>query len=530
MRQINTINTTINNFNTFQLKLPLNLDTLIEQDDSVVSFLQVFSHIDLNKHFAKELSCCKKGRKGYSFVNLLKVVLFSFMEEGYASTRDIEKKCKYDLRYRWLLDNKKAPTHMTICNFINQKLEDRIEDILKDISLAIIKLDDVDLNHVYIDGSKFEANANKYTWVWKKASIKNRTKLYSKISKLFEEINETILFSFGLKFAIKPEYSIDEMDNIVKKYSEFFNIDKTTFVYGKGKVKTVHQRNYELLKQYTDKLKQYARYIDVCGEHRNSFSKTDKDATFLRVKKDYMRNDQLLPAYNMSLAICDEYILSGTVSQFASDSDCFVPLVNKFISTYNHIPQYVVGDAGYGSYNNLLFCHKNNIEKYIKFPMYEKTVKDKKYSEDIFKVKNFRRDHKGFLVCPNNKKFYFHKTLPLKGNNFGRTVELYKCSSCKGCKLKNKCHSGQGDRIVRLNEELSSFHDEVLNNLQSIHGALLLQNRSIQAEGAFGNVKWNRRYKRVFRRGINSVNLEFQLLICGYNLYKFHNKKFRPPD
>ena len=76
-------------------------------------------------------------------------------------------------------------------------------------------------------------------------------------------------------------------------------------------------------------------------------------------------------------------------------------------------------------------------------------------------------------------------------------------------------------------ENLSSMHQEVIKNLESIHGALLRMNRSIQAEGTFGIMKNDRWYKRIVRRGINSVKLEVLLVAIGHNLYKYQNKKMR---
>lgn len=88
----------------------------------------------------------------------------------------------------------------------------------------------------------------------------------------------------------------------------------------------------------------------------------------------------------------------------------------------------------------------------------------------------------------------------------------------------NAAKKTKTNRTISLNRELTSMHEEVINNLQSVHGSLLCMNRSIQSEGTFGIIKWNRSYKRLFRRGINNVILELTLISCGYNLYKYNNK------
>lgn len=245
-------------------------------------------------------------------------------------------------------------------------------------------------------------------------------------------------------------------------------------------------------------------------------------------KQDYKGNDQLLPAYNMQAAICDEYITVIDAKPYASDMECFVPLMEKFKETYGHYPKYPVADAGYGSYNNYLYCEEHGMEKFMKFTMFQKETKDAKYHNNPYRVDNFLRDAAGNLICPNNKKFIFKYNKHVYKNKYGRTEEIYECEDCSGCPYRSECcKRASGNRTVRLNRELTTFHQEVIDNLESIHGALLCMNRSIQSEGAFGIIKWDRSYKRLFRRGEKAVILEFTLISCGFNLYKYHNKKQR---
>ena len=166
----------------------------------------------------------------------------------------------------------------------------------------------------------------------------------------------------------------------------------------------------------------------------------------------------------------------------------------------------------------------------MKFTMYKKETTDKKYHENPYRAVNFIKDKSGNLLCPNGRKFVFKRTQHVRYNKYGRTEELYECESCEGCPYKNECcPKARGNRTIRMNEELTSIHQEVLSNLESIQGALLRMNRSIQAEGTFGVLKWDRSYKRLFRRGEKNVILELTLISCGFNLYKYHNKKQRQP-
>ena len=511
------------NYTPIQMKFPVDLEKIIEISDPIYTFNEIMDKVDLKKYLVAEGS--KVGRPRLDSIKLLKIILFAFMEYGYASLRNIHKLCNTDIRFIWLLDEMSAPSHMTIANFINEFLVDSIENIFNDINAYIFEADNVDLNHVYIDGTKLEANANKYSWVWKKSCITNRNKVFLKLTLLLKEINMTDLQYFNVEIGTRQEYSVEYVEFILSEYEKLMKVDVASFVYGSGKRKTIVQKHYEKLLDYLDRLKKYAKHIKTCGDNRNSYSKTDIDATFMRNKRDYMGNDQLLPCYNVQVGICDEYIAVMDVQQFTSDMDCFIPLMNRFNEIYGFYPEYPVADAGYGSYNNYLFCHQKGMKKFMKFTMFNKETTDKKYHNDIFRAVNFKRDESGNLICPNGKKFKFMYSRPVKGNKFGRTEELYQCEDCSGCPHREKCHKSEKNRIIRLNEELTSFHQEVIDNLESIHGALLRMNRSIQAEGTYGTIKWNREYTRIRRRGLKSVIFEFSAICLGFNLHKYHLKK-----
>ena len=515
--------TTENYYKPIQLKLPVDLERIIDINDSVYSFVEVLDHIDLKKYLVEK--DYKTGRPSYDPETLLRITLFAFMEHGYISLREIEKLCKTDIRFMWLLDEMPAPSHMTIDNFINDYLKNSIEEIFTEINTYIFTTKKVDLNHAYFDGSKMEANANKYSWVWKNSCLKSRDKVFKQVTELIEEINAEILIYHKVKIETREEYSIEYLEMVLDKYCSVTKINPKEFVYGKGKRKTQEQRYYDLLLGYINRLKNYAERISICGNNRNSYSKTDHDATFMRVKKDYMGNDQLLPAYNFQVVVCDEYIANYQAFQYASDADCFQPLMQSFYDKYKIWPEYSVGDAGYGSYNNYLFCEEHGMKKYMKFSMFKKETTDKDYHSDPYRSVNFKTDDNGNLICPAGRKFHFLKNEHIRGNQYGRTQEYYQCENCEGCELRANCHKGKNNRIIRINEELTVFHKEVIDNLNSIKGAYLRMNRSIQAEGAFGNIKWNRNYKRLRRRGFDSVMLEFGLICCGFNLHKYHLKK-----
>ena len=511
------------NYTPIQLKLPVDMARIIKINDAVYSFSEVMAHIDLQRYFMEKEH--ETGRPRYDREKLLKIVLFAFMEFGYCSLRFIEKLCNTDIRFIWILDEDKAPSHTKIGDFIKDELSTSLDEIFNDINQYMFGQLNADLNHAYIDGTKIEANANKYTWVWKKSCIKSRNNVFGKLSALLEDINAYMALYQRAAFEVRQEYALEYVEYILGIFLNASGMTVEDFVHGKGKHKTAIQRLYEKVFECFKKLKSYARKIEICGKDRNSYSKTDNDATFMRFKKDHMKNDQLLPGYNLQMVVCDEFIAHYGVYAYASDTDCFEPLMEGFKKRYGFYPQYPVADAGYGSFNNYLYCEQHGMEKYMKFTMYEKETKESKYRDNPYRACNFAIDHEGYMVCPNGKRFYFLRTVPVKGNKFGRTEEHYQCEDCTGCPYREKCHKSTKNRIVHINEELTKFHSEVLSNLNCVHGALLRMNRSIQAEGTFGSIKWNKGYKRLRRRGIEGVMLELGLISCGFNLYKYHIKK-----
>jgi len=492
--------------------------------DPVLTFDRFMEEIELEKYL-KSIPKHYTGRLRYNPVSMLKTVLFGFMTNGYISLRELEDQCKVNLRFMYLMDHE-TPSYRTFGYFINEVIGDSVEEIFNDINQKIFETEHVDLQHLYIDGSKFEANANKYSWVWKKATERSRYRLFDKITHLFEEINEELSFT-GVKLSINSEYAPEYVKEAAEKYAGVWQLDESEFVSGRGHHKSVQQRHYEKLTEYAEKLLEYVEKIHICGEGRNSYSKTDHSATFMHIKKDYMGNDQLLPAYNVQIGVADEYIAVVDVNQYRSDMDCFIPLMNKFRNTYGFYPKYPIADAGYGSYNNYIFCEQNGMEKYMKFTMFKKETTDKKYHEDPFRAVNFPIGADGIMRCPNQKAFRFKCRRPVKGNHYGRQEEIYECEDCTACPYAERCKKTAGNRTVQINQELTSMHQEVIENLESIHGALLRMNRSIQAEGTFGIMKNDRWYKRIVRRGLNSVRLEVFLVSIGQNLYKFHNKQLK---
>ena len=130
-----------------------------------------------------------------------------------------------------------------------------------------------------------------------------------------------------------------------------------------------------------------------------------------------------------SVLVSDHIIAVVDVNHFRSDMNCFKPLMEKFKSIYGFYPKYPTAGAGYGSYNNYIYCQEHSIEKF----MFKKETTDQKYRNNPFRAVNFKIDDEGFLRCPNGKKMLFSYRKPVKNNRYGRQKEIYRCEDCSNC-------------------------------------------------------------------------------------------------
>lgn len=500
-----------------QLILPLDYDFLIEKDDPVRMFVEVMEGENLGKYIKKSSDL---GRTGYNRFTLLEIILFAFME-NIRTLRGIEKACKTDIRFMWLSKSER-PSHTTLANFINNDLNENIEKIFIEINKVFIKKLKIDTSKLYIDGTKIEAYANKYTFVWKKATISFKNKLIAKISTTLNDLNLFMDQSLQSEtYEIRDDYSPDFLIEIIQKLQEFIDKNNIQIVFGKGKHKHQSQRLRDKFQNYYDYMLKYIEIIDTCGDNRNSYSKTDKDATFMHLKEDYMKNGQLKPAYNLQIGVSNGYILSLGVYQDRDDVGTLKPFLENYKRQYGFYPKYPVGDSGYGSLSNYLYLERNNMELYTKYAMYSK----EKDNGGNF-IDKFETIDDNTIRCPNNRNLNFIYT---KINRRNRELNdyVYECEDCSGCPFEKVCKKNtiqkERNRRVSINYEWKKLRLKVLQNLSTDFGNQLKINRSIQVEGAFGVIKEDMKYQRLHRRSKKKAEIEFYLVAIAYNLRKYYH-------
>lgn len=509
------------NYTTNQLVLPLDLEIKISKDSEVHTYLELMKGIDLRKYFGRDSNI---GRKPKNRVKIINAILFGYMI-GYRSLRKIEEVCKNDIRFMYLIDGMNPPTHTTISNVMNE-IKEKLDSLLLEINQEIMKREELELDKLYIDGTKIEADANKYSFKWKKSIVKYREKLYIKISKALKEAN-TIFKEYGYKEIIeKDKYKVKEIEKITNRLLGIIDYLGIECVYGKGQRKTPIQRTHDKFDEYLGKLIEYKRDLDIIGPNRNSYAKTDHDATFMHMKEDHMRNAQLKPGYNVQIGVSNEYIMVIDAFQNGADQKTFKPLIEKYNLMYDSYPKYPVADAGYGSYDNYKYCESKGMEKYQKYGMWAKE-RDSKFKKLIYNHNNFRIDKFGNYRCPNNKKFEEIRRYQSTRIESKHEMIEYECLYCSKCRQKKKCTKAKDNRKITIIAGYSEIKNEVKQNLDSDLGTELRVQRSIQVEGAFGVIKEDMKFRRFTRTGFTGIKLELNLIAIGYNLKKYHNKQYR---
>lgn len=508
----------------YQLKLPLNIDYLIPNNDSVRLLSQFVEEMDLSDLY---MTYSKLKENLASPRKLLKIMIYGYMNKLYSS-RDIEKACYRDINFMYLLEGSKVPDHSTFARFRSLHFAPCATRILSEVTNFLYEIGEISGDSIFIDGTKIEAYANKYTFVWKKAVTKNLNKLLIKIADLASECEEL----FGIKSGYNKIIKLKDIKKLRKKLYELKKAEGIQFVHGCGKRKTALQRSIEKLEEYTIKLKEYTKKIHTCGS-RNSYSKTDNDATFMRMKEDAMKNGQLKPAYNLQHGVDSEYITWLAIGPQPTDTTTLIPFLKGMEQNLNFKYLKIVADSGYESEENYSFIEENNQLSFIKPSNYE-ISKTRKYKNDISKIENMTYNYDGdYYICKNNRKLYAQNIITRKSKTGYRSHKtIYECSDCSNCNYKKECIKGRNCKIpleernkkLETAKKFNRQRKEDLKRILSVEGCILRMNRSIQAEGSFAQLKQDMGFRRFLSRGKENVLAESILLALAHNINKLHNK------
>ena len=508
----------------YQLKLPLNIDCIIPDNDSVRLLSQFVEEMDLKDLYAT-YSRIRENQANPR--QMLKIVLYSYMNHNYSS-RLMETACRRDINFMYLLEDAPVPDHSTFARFRSLHFAPCAESILAKMSNFLHDLGEVSGEAIFIDGTKIEACANKYTFVWKKAVTKNQAKLLEKLANFAAECEE----KYGIKLIYHSIVKIKHIKKLRKKLYSLKLSEGIEFVHGIGKRKAPLQRSIEKLEEYLEKLKEYTQKVNICG-NRNSYSKTDNDATFMRMKEDAMGNGQLKAGYNVQHGVDSEYITWLTVGPQPTDTTTLIPFLKSMESNLKFKYEKIVADAGYESEENYAFLESNKQLAFIKPSNYE-ISKTRKYKADIGLIDNMEYNEDGdYYICRNGKRLEVCNIISRKSKTgYRSTKTIYTCNDCSNCLYKSSCIKGNNfkgsfeERVKRLEvaKEFKQYRKETLERITSSEGCQLRMNRSIQAEGSFGELKQDMGFRRFLCKGKQNVLAESILLAMAHNINKLHNK------
>lgn len=482
-----------------QLELPIGVTYLIREDEPVRLLWEVLEGMDFTAH--------EKENATWSTRELFAIWVLG-MQTGRFSNRKLEEGCRNDIRYMWLLDGKRAPDHSTLSRFRQKVLPGLLEDLFGQQMAYLRDLGEIDYETVYVDGTKLEANANRYSFVWRKRVEKHLARLKEKATGFCE----------GACTASK----LEEQAHLLRAEMARQGIEPA---HGKGHHKHPLQRKIEQLEAMAAKWRGYEQQLSILGIGRNSYAKTDKDATFMRMKEDHMRNGQLKPAYNVQLAVNSEYIVGYGVFSDRTDSGTLKPMLQTMTKQHGRRYKSVTADAGYESLENYTCLDESEQQSFLKPIHYQQR---KKKTGWVGRMEDMVYDPEAdAFIGQNGKKLAFaYKGKQRSGTGFESEYSLYECTRCDGCPLRQRCSKAEQQHTKQLRVCWDFVHkrQRSLQNISSDKGIRYRVNRSIQVEGAFGVLKQDWGFRRFLTRGNTNVLAQIGLLAFAFNISKLHAK------
>lgn len=494
---------------------PLNIDSLISKSHLVRQIDAVVNRINV-KTFDEVFS--DNGASSYHPQMMLKIIIYSYSLKNY-SCRKIAAMMKQDITYMWL-SGMQTPDFNTVNRFRSEYLKDVIEEVFSEVLVFLHEHDFIKFENYFVDGTKLEADAGKYSHIWKSNTLRYKAMVQARVKKLMEEIDQ-INNSEDKLYEKQDLPELGEQSEISSKHvEELAQIISEKLEEKKG---TLNKKSEEKIRRKVNKLKneennlyKYEEQQAILGS-RNSYSKTDPDATMMRMKG----TDELRPGYNTQISSENQFVVNYNVDQNASDSACFVKHVKKIANRGDDfIPETYVGDSGYGSEENYDELENAGIDNYLKYPSFYSEQQTKRVNP--FSKDSFEYDSVGdFYMCPNKIRLEYKETLQDKtSSGYIQTFRVYEAVSCEGCKFKDQCTKGKSNRRIQVNLNLERHKEIARKNLTSEKGTEFRKRRGPEIETFFGDLKHNQKYRRIRLRGLRKANNEIGWLAISYNLRK----------
>ncbi len=493
---------------------PVNIFDMIPDNHPVRLVNQVVDQLDISRIMSKYKG---GGTSSFHPRMMLKVLFYSYLSNIY-SCRKMEKALQENIHFMWL-SGRSTPDFRTINYFRGRRLKDEIDSLFTSIVKMLFDLGHVSLQKQYIDGTKIESVANRYTFVWKKSVEKNKAKLDEKIKKVLAEIHAQI--KSDNEDNSGPDNGVAfNSEELKKKISEINEAAKQKGDITKDTIKQIKKID----KEFLPKLKQYEEQLETL-DGRNSYSKTDPDATFMRLKDDHLQSGQLKPSYNAQISTENQFLTHYSIHQTTVDTTTLEGHLDGFEQRYEMQSTEVIADAGYGSEENYEMLEGKNIDGYVKYNYFHKE-QSRSWKNNPFIVQNLHYNaQEDYYVCPMGQKMQnIGKKTVTSTNGYERALTIYEAQRCQGCPMRGQCHNRQGNRKIEVSHRLNELKARARELLNSDKGLEHRSRRPVEVEAVFGQMKFNNRFTRFTHRRLDKVTMEFALMAIGHNLRKLAAK------
>ena len=494
---------------------PQRIDKDIAENDPVRLVNAVVDRLDL-ENFKKLYK--ERGRSAYHPRMMLKVVIYAYMNNIY-SCRRIESALLRDVHFIWLAGYEQ-PDFITINRFRN-RVKDEINNVFTQLVLILAERGLVSLDVEYIDGTKVESKANKYTFVWRKTVEKNRARLMEKIRVLLSQIDEAIAQDNAATDEA-VDFTPAQLTEICDELRQSLSGSAASADKEEKKARRKREKEIRELERHRDKLGEYDARLNQIGG-RNSMSKTDPDATFMRMKEDAMNNGQTKPGYNLQIGTENQFITDFGLFPNPTDTLTMPLFLTSFMRRYGHMAPTAVADSGYGSEENYRFMEENSIEAYVKYNYFHKE-QTRSFKNDPFRIENLHYNaEEDYYVCPMGQHMSRVGTRHARTSG-GHVAELavYRALRCDGCPMRGSCHNRKhGNREIEANHRLNEYKRRARERLTSEQGREHRSKRPIEPEAVFGQMKFNMNYKRFRHFGKDKVTMDFAFFAIAFNIKKW---------
>lgn len=489
--------------------LPPSYEELVPERHPVRVVDEIIERIDIK---ALESGYKGGGTSSYHPRMLLKVIVYAYLRNIYSS-RKIEQALTENVHFMWLSGAVK-PDHNTINDFRSKRLKGHLKKIFIQVVVLLAEEGVLSLKELTIDGTKIEANANRYTFVWGKSIKTNRDRIEKQLKELWAYVEE--VYKDEENKPNEPDFEAIDPEKVSQTIDQINEALKDKPIDKKVKQKLNYAK-----KNWKQKLAEYDEKEKLLGD-RNSYSKTDSDATFMRMKDDHMQNGQLKPGYNLQASTEGHYILNYSLGQTTSDTVLLKDHIEDYKRSYGLSPENITADAGYGSEENYDYLEQEKIKAFVKYNYLHKELTSKKHQTNPFLADNLHYNREtDTYYCPIGQPMKRIGSSQKKtANGYIQKIKLYQAQNCEGCPMRGPCHRSKENRIIQRNDNLNRHRKKVKKLLQSDEGEAKIKQRW-KVEAVFGNLKHNKGFKRFMLRGLDKVNVETGLLAIAHNLNRF---------